>query len=226
MAFLGGDCDAGLVVAEAPRPRRPSLAVGLAAAVATALLAGLLAYVLTPPPSVTATARSGTGAATAGSEPGAGLPELGPGKVAPGFSLPRLGGGRNITLSAYRGRPVILNFFASWCPGCRAELRTIGEVSVAAAGKVSFIGIDTNDSDQAATMSLLRAAGDRYPVGVDASVSVATGEYLVLALPSTVFLSSSGRVVGQVFGGLTYRSLTAWVRRLESLAPGGASKAG
>lgn len=146
------------------------------------------------------------------------------GRAAPGFSLRRLGGGPAVSLSAYKGHPVVLNFFASWCPDCRAELKAFATVSNGVAGKVGFVGVDTNDSNPAKAESLLRAAGDRYAVGVDPNASVANGKYLVQALPSTVFISASGHVIGQVFGTQTTTSLTKWVRRLE--APGSSKVAG
>lgn len=190
---------------------------------ACACAAGLLAYMVTPAAVRTAsgTGRSAAvpaaGATTARADaPGAGLPQLRAGRHAPGFSLPRLGGGRPVRLSAYRGRPVVLNFFASWCPDCRAELGAFARVSDATVGRVAFVGVDTNDSSPAAARRLLSSAGDRYPVGIDSGAAVANGEYLVLALPATVFVAASGRVVGQVFGPQSAQSLDRWVHRLES----------
>lgn len=208
------------------RRRRPTIALVAAVALACAVVAGLVAYAVTPRPVAKGPVNGVLSASgTASSGPGAGLPVIGRGKPAPGFSLPRLGGGGPVTLSAYRGRPVVLNFFASWCPDCRAELQAFAAVSDASAGKVAFVGIDTNDSNPANAMSLLRAAGDRYAVGVDPNASVANGKYLVEALPSTVFISASGHIVGQVFGPQTTASLSSWIRLLESPASSGARSA-
>ena len=52
-------------------------------------------------------------------------PAITEGKQAPGFDLARLGGGPDVDLSGFLGKPVILNFFASWCPDCQAELSAI-----------------------------------------------------------------------------------------------------
>lgn len=153
--------------------------------------------------------------------PGAGLPMLAKGSPAPGFSLPRLGGGPPVSLAAERGHPLVLNFFASWCPDCRAELRAFAEVSHGAHGPVRFLGIDTNDPEPGQASALLRAAGDRYPVGTDRDAAVANGRYDIEALPVTVFVGASGRIVGQVFGAQTVRSLRPWVQALEATSRSG-----
>lgn len=225
-ASTEGETRAGGTDGETRGGGPPTLALLATLALACAVVAGLVAYAVTPRPSAVSAATgsgggTGSGSATAKSGPGAGLPVIARGKLAPGFSLPRLGGGAAVTLSAYRGHPVVLNFFASWCTNCRAELKAFGVVSDASVGKVAFVGIDTNDSQPAKASALLKAAGDHYAVGVDPNASVANGKYLVQALPSTVFISASGRIVGQVFGTQTVASLTTWVHRLESSSAAG-----
>lgn len=101
-------------------------------------------------------------------------PVLHPGAAAPPFSLPRLGGGAAVALSSLRGAPVIVNFFASWCPDCRSELAAIGAVAAQNTGRVAVVGIDSNDGNGTAAAKLLAAAHAAYPVGVDTSARVAT----------------------------------------------------
>ena len=119
-----------------------------------------------------------------------------------------------MTLAAYRGTPVIVNFFASWCPDCRAELAAVASVARSAGGRVAVIGVDSNESSDAAAARLLTAVHATYPVAVDADAKVAT-RYLVNALPVTYFLDARGRVVGVAFGTQTTTSLQRWVARLE-----------
>ncbi len=138
---------------------------------------------------------------------------LKPGTLAPGFSLPNLHGGGPVSLSSYRGRPVIVNFFASWCPDCRAELGAMATIARATAGRVTVIGVDSNETSDATATRLLTAAAATYPVAVDAQAKVAT-QYLVQALPVSYFLDSSGRVVGAALGPQTVSSLERWVARL------------
>jgi cytochrome c biogenesis protein CcmG, thiol:disulfide interchange protein DsbE len=135
--------------------------------------------------------------------------------VAPGFSLPPLGGTSPITLASFRGKPVIVNFFASWCRDCRAELGAMATVARAEQGKVAVVGVDSNESSEAAVTRLLAAAGATYPVAVDARATVAS-EYLVSALPISYFVDAGGRVVGTALGPQTESSLQRWVARLDS----------
>ena len=84
------------------------------------------------------------------------------------FSLPNIAGGDPVSLSAFQGRPVIVNFFASWCPDCRAELAAVATVARASTGRVAVLGVDSNDTSEAAADRLLSAAHATYPVAVDA----------------------------------------------------------
>lgn len=182
----------------------------LSAALVLAVAGGVSAYALTG-------SQSGAGGSVTVEQqgPGKGLPILAKGTPAPGFSLPRLGGGAPVSLAAERGHPVVLNFFASWCADCRAELKAFAAVSNGPHGSVRFLGIDTNDPQPGQASALLRAAGDEYPVGTDRSAAVANGRYDILALPVTVFVGASGRIVGQVFGAQTVSSLRPWIKALE-----------
>ena len=200
--------------------RWPAFA-GLCALAAIAI-AALVAYAATPRPSsvISALSRQAAqkGLTINESGPGTGLAELATGRLAPGFSLPSLQGEGPVRLSNFAGDPVVLNFFASWCQDCRAELSAFARVSSGPHGPVRFVGIDTDDVAASKAIALLVAAGDRYPVGVDRSGDVATSRYLVAALPVTVFITAQGRIAGQVFGAQTVKSLEPWVQRLEVTA--------
>jgi cytochrome c biogenesis protein CcmG/thiol:disulfide interchange protein DsbE len=138
---------------------------------------------------------------------------LHPGTSAPNFSLPRLGGGANVSLASFKGTPVIINFFASWCPHCRSELGTMGQVATKDAGQVAVVGVDSNDGEGVAAEKLLTAAHDTYPVGLDTSAQVAS-KYLLTALPVTYFINAQGRVVGSALGAQSLSSLEHWSSRL------------
>lgn len=154
-----------------------------------------------------------------------GLPALGSGKPAPAFSLPRLGGGAPVSLASFRGRPVIVNFFASWCTNCRAELAAYGKAYQRWGSRIAFVGIDTHDGNGAKAVPLLSAAGDRYPVGVDPNMTVAAS-YLVEALPTSIFVNAQGQVVGESFGAQTTSSLNAAATRLLQPSAGSSPAGG
>lgn len=152
--------------------------------------------------------------AAAGVSAGASLPRLATDRVAPAFRLPNLRGGPPVSLSAAKGMPVVVNFFASWCHGCQAETGGFAAEARAARGRVDFIGIDTNETSNTAALNMLARAGATYPVGVD-DHGVATTAYNILALPTTLFIARNGRVVGEAFGELSQPRLARWIRRLE-----------
>ena len=139
---------------------------------------------------------------------------LNTGTMAPAFSLPALEGGGPVSLSAFRGKPVIVNFFASWCPDCQAELGAVARVARATSGRLTVVGVDSNETSPATARRLLAAADATYPVAVDSQAKVASG-YLVQALPVTYFLNASGQVVGATLGPQSVASLEHWVARLE-----------
>jgi cytochrome c biogenesis protein CcmG/thiol:disulfide interchange protein DsbE len=189
------------------RPKGTDRVFKWVAAVAGAVLVGFVVFVIVRGPSQPA--RPGTAALKVPPPP-----TLKPGTTAPAFSLPALSGGDAVSLAAFRGTPVIVNFFASWCPDCRAELDAMATVARTSAGHVAVIGVDSNESSDAAATQLLTAAHATYPVGLDNSAKVAT-RYLINALPVSYFVNAQGQVVGAALGPQTVASLQHWVARLE-----------
>ena len=176
------------------------------AAVAAACLVGFVVFVIvrgTPhPPTI------GTAALKAPPPP-----VLKAGTMAPEFSLPDLHSGKPVSLSALRGKPVIVNFFASWCPDCRQELGAMATIAHMTKGQLAVVGVDSNETSAAAATRLLAAAGATYPVAVDAQATVAS-RYLVQALPVSYFLDASGKVVGAALGPQSVSALQRWEARL------------
>lgn len=134
------------------------------------------------------------------------------GSVAPRFSLEDVRStGPAVELPA--GRPVVVNFFASWCVPCREELPTLERASRQAAGSVAFVGVDVNDSRSKA-VELLDATGVTFPTGYDPDRAVAT-DYRLRGMPTTVFVDARGRVADVAHGRLSAPDLD---RRLALLA--------
>jgi thiol-disulfide isomerase/thioredoxin len=114
-----------------------------------------------------------------------------------------------VTLASTRGTPTVVNFFASWCRDCQAELSAFATLAAHSSGRLSVIGVDSNDANTAEAQTLLARAGASYPVGVDSEAKVATA-YLLQALPVSYFLDADGRVVHVAFGAQTLSSLEHW----------------
>jgi cytochrome c biogenesis protein CcmG/thiol:disulfide interchange protein DsbE len=127
--------------------------------------------------------------------------------AAPAFSLPLLGddSGQQVALSKYRGKPLIVNFFASWCEPCKTETPLLARFYRDEQGKVALVGLDENDTVGNAT-SFTRADGVSYPVGWDPHFAVGSA-YGVNALPQTFFLNARHQIVDRVFGKVTLASL-------------------
>jgi cytochrome c biogenesis protein CcmG, thiol:disulfide interchange protein DsbE len=126
------------------------------------------------------------------------------------FSLPVLGqSGKHISLSDYAGKPLIVNFFASWCPPCQQETPLLARFYRAEHGRVALVGLDENDAAGSA-LSFTRGHGVTYPVGFDPRVIVASA-YGVDALPQTFFLNASHHIVDRIFGPLTASDLSKGV---------------
>jgi len=130
-----------------------------------------------------------------------------PPRPAPGFSLPELGHPAvTISLAAYAGRPVIVNFFASWCAPCQRETPMLARFYASEHGRVVLLGVDANDQT-AAALRFIAKAGVSYPVGYDPLPAKVTTSYGVYALPQTFFLNATHHIVAKVMGAVTQREL-------------------
>jgi cytochrome c biogenesis protein CcmG/thiol:disulfide interchange protein DsbE len=138
-----------------------------------------------------------------------------PPPAARNFSLSELGhAGHKISLAALAGKPVVVNFFASWCGPCKRETPMLAKFYQAHDGKVLVIGVDSND-ETAKAMAFVRAEGVSYPVASDPFPAPVTVSYGVLGLPQTFFLNAQHKIVRHVVGDLTQAELNAWARTLS-----------
>ncbi len=135
--------------------------------------------------------------------------------VAPGFTLTALGDpGQHITLSQYRGKPLIVNFWASWCEPCQRETPLLASWYKNQRGHVIIVGLDENDS-AASALKFAQAKGVSYPIGVDPGLTAA-GAYDVVALPQTFFLNAQHHIVDRVYGAVTQADLAKGVRLMDA----------
>jgi cytochrome c biogenesis protein CcmG/thiol:disulfide interchange protein DsbE len=141
---------------------------------------------------------------------------------APAFTLSALGSSNShVSLAAYAGRPVIVNFFASWCVPCRKETPLMARFYRSAHGTADVVGVDTNDSETAA-MAFARSAGVSYPVAFDPAAKTA-GAFGVVAIPQTFFLNAQHRIVDRIYGAVTAAELAKGVARMDKPAAPAAS---
>ncbi len=112
------------------------------------------------------------------------------GQPAPAFALTDLSG-HKILLQQFKGKPLYLNFFSTWCPPCKLELPEIVKRYPQFKGKVAFLGLDQEESPDL-LKPFLAHYGIRYAVGIDEGE--AAGLYGVQALPESVFIDRRGIV--------------------------------
>ncbi len=127
---------------------------------------------------------------------------------APDFSL-QDGSGNWVSLSSFRGQPVVLNFWASWCPPCRAEFPELVAFQNKWAGKAVLLGINalSTEKNPGEIQSFLESQRVNFPIIYDNTGDVQK-LYGVTVLPTTVVIDSLGRIIEFRSGALTEASLT------------------
>jgi cytochrome c biogenesis protein CcmG/thiol:disulfide interchange protein DsbE len=139
--------------------------------------------------------------------------------MAPAFRLPALAqSGPQVSLSSYAGKPLIVNFFASWCGPCQKETPLLAKFYRDEHGRVAMVGLDENDTMSNA-LSFTRAKGVSYPVGFDPQLTAASA-YGVSGLPQTFFLDARHRIVDRVFGAVTQADLSKGIALATGSAGG------
>ena len=125
------------------------------------------------------------------------------------FTLGVLGHpGRQISLQSMAGRPVIVNFFASWCAPCQRETPLIARFYRNSGGRPAIVGVDVNDSSSAG-LAFVHKSGVTYPVVADPAPMKAAIAYNLPGLPATFFLNSRHQIVKRVYGPVTQAELTS-----------------
>lgn len=123
------------------------------------------------------------------------------GFAAPDFELELLQGGQ-LRLSGLRGKAVIVNLWASWCPPCRAEMPTLERVYQANRDRgLEILAVNTTFQDsEAGAAEFVREFGLTFPILLDRTGEVSR-TYLLRALPTTFFIDREGIIRTVILGG-------------------------
>jgi len=121
------------------------------------------------------------------------------GDVAPDFTLKTFDG-RSVSLSDYGGKPVVLNFWASYCIPCREEFPLFREQLAKHPGKFVVLGVDAKDIESDAK-DFAKEQKATWPIVVDTDNDVAKA-YGVGAVPQTFFIKPNGKVALRYYAGI------------------------
>jgi thiol-disulfide isomerase/thioredoxin len=134
------------------------------------------------------------------------------GQVGPSFSVPALNGSTS-ALDAYRGKIVVMNLWASWCPPCRAEMPDLQHLYQAYGPRnVVVLGVDQGESAQRVA-AFAQSLGIHYPILLDQQQQYGR-VYAALGLPTTIVVNRQGVVVRGFDGPLSYPQMAAAVTPL------------
>jgi len=176
-----------------PAPTAPPAPTASAAPPSTE---GPVSPVASTPPPAASTAPPAVESAAASSQAEA----FGIGEPAPPLVLPLAGGG-TVDLADYRGKPVWVNFMATWCPSCVDELPAMAGFQARYADTgLATIAVDARE-DEAAVTAFLKDLGVELPVGLD-SDGKASAEWGAIALPVHYWIDAQGIVRDGALGGI------------------------
>jgi len=168
---------------------------------------------------VVVTRSSDDGSKASGSNPNSMLSDLGAdtgldrGQVAPDFALSKLSGDGTVKLSDYRGRPVVVNFWASWCHPCRKEFPLLADArKTYRADGLQIIGVSFRDIPSDARR-FVKDQGATWTFGRDDRGAVAK-DYGVRAVPQTFFIDADGTIRDRVFGITSAKDLDHTLQKI------------
>jgi thiol-disulfide isomerase/thioredoxin len=133
------------------------------------------------------------------------------------FSLPSLDGNKRIELKDYKGKPIVINFWASWCGPCREEMPFLERTWKEYKDKgVIFLGINVLDEEKSAK-DIINILNISYTNLKDSSGEVANN-YGVVGLPVTIFIDKEGRIFRKNYGPFLdekgEKSFISYVKRI------------
>ena len=144
-------------------------------------------------------------------QPVPGNPDVGIGKILPAFELSALGGDE-VSSASYLGKPVVLNFWATWCGPCLKEIPTLKALHREANANVVTVAIDEEGEE------IVRPFVEKH--GIDYPVLIADPAFLHRyngnGIPYTLVLDASQKIVKMHRGYVSLRSLERDLRRAES----------
>ena len=154
-------------------------------------------------------------------EPNAGLQGQ-EGPAAPDFQVYDLDG-NPVKLSQFLGKPIVLNFWASWCGPCQMEMPDFNEAYLELGDEVQFLMINCTDGSRETVESadaFIQSKDYSFPVYFDREGAAAYA-YSAYALPTTYFIDANGIVVTKSVGAISAKTLRLGIDMIQNTTEGG-----
>ena len=138
------------------------------------------------------------------------------GNVAPDFTLLNTKKD-SVALSDYRGKNVILNFWASWCPPCKAEMPDMEEFYQKNQERlnVEIIAVNLTEMDQLKEVSaFIEDYGLSFPILLDKEINVAE-QYMVTTIPTSYIIDTNGVIQQKVIGPMSYDWMVEQIKQIQ-----------
>jgi thiol-disulfide isomerase/thioredoxin len=153
------------------------------------------------------------------------LHAVGEGEKAPDFDLPAIAGGAQLRLSDFRGKVVLVDFWATWCAPCISALPELEALSRKMAGQPFAILSVNTDADDLRLRAFLARHDEPWPQARDRAAKTAKAVYHVRGYPTYLVIDREGKVVRKVEGwdpGTIPQFVTPWVEQALKAKPGAA----
>lgn len=119
-------------------------------------------------------------------------------------------------LSDYIGKPVVLNFWASWCGPCQSEMPDFEEIYNQYANEINFLMVNLTDGDRETfdtASSYIKKQQFHFPVFYDLDMT-ASSTYYVSSIPQTFFINADGQIVSYAKGAMTKNAIEEQIKRI------------
>lgn len=136
------------------------------------------------------------------------------GNIAPNFELTTLEG-KKVKLSDYRGQRVMVNFWATWCPPCRAEVPDLQKFHETKDITILAVNLTKTESSISDVKTFVREFGVTFPVLLDKNLKVSTEKYQIRPIPTSFMIDANGRIQFKAFGAMNYELMVQEFEKMK-----------